>query len=165
MSGLANSYEIFLISRIILGFGEGMMIPVSGKLISNWFNKRELGRAPGILAYRKLFRTSNGSRCFGACDIFTPLASSFLYACSFQLIYKYPDVHLNDEEYTRRTPRISKEELAFIRQTDDEMKETAPSENKKSFAQDYRFWIVWFGMLVCSFLFFRNQHLASYISH
>ncbi|MCY9007401.1 MFS transporter, partial [Peribacillus frigoritolerans] len=51
-------------------------------------------------------------------------------------------------------PRISKDELAFIRQTDDEIKETAHSENKKSFAQDYRFWIVWFGMLVCSFLFF-----------
>ena len=33
--GLATSYEMFLVSRVILGFGEGMMIPVCGKFISN----------------------------------------------------------------------------------------------------------------------------------
>ncbi|WP_286133469.1 MFS transporter [Bacillus sp. AFS096315] len=45
MAGMSTSYEMFLFSRVILGIGEGMMIPVSGKFISNWFNKRELGRA------------------------------------------------------------------------------------------------------------------------
>lgn len=154
MSGLANSYEIFLISRIILGFGEGMMIPVSGKLISNWFNKRELGRAQASWLTGNYLGPAMGAVVLVLVISLLHWQAAFFMLAAFNLFINIPMFILMTRNTPEEHPRISKEELTFIRQTDDEIKETVHSENKKSFAQDYRFWIVWFGMLVCSFLFF-----------
>ncbi|MEH7378131.1 MFS transporter, partial [Neobacillus drentensis] len=55
---------------------------------------------------------------------------------------------------TRNTPeehpRLSKEEVSYIRQKD----EAVDAETKQFFAKDFRYWIVWFGNLMSSFLFF-----------
>ncbi|NQD67091.1 MFS transporter, partial [Bacillus haikouensis] len=152
-SGLSTSYEMFLASRIILGFGEGMMIPVSGKFISAWFNKRELGRAQASWLAGNYLGPAVGA--IGLVLIISALhwQAAFFMLASFNLIINIPMFIF----LTRNTPeehsRITKDELAFIRQTDDEEIENISSENK-SFAQDYRFWVVWLGMIVCSFLFF-----------
>jgi MFS transporter, ACS family, glucarate transporter len=152
-SGLSTSYEMFLASRIILGFGEGMMIPVSGKFISAWFNKRELGRAQASWLAGNYLGPAVGA--IGLVLIISALhwQAAFFMLASFNLIINIPMFIF----LTRNTPeehsRITKDELDFIRQTDDEEIENISSENK-SFAQDYRFWVVWLGMIVCSFLFF-----------
>jgi MFS transporter, ACS family, glucarate transporter len=144
---------MFLASRIILGFGEGMMIPVSGKFISAWFNKRELGRAQASWLAGNYLGPAVGA--IGLVLIISALhwQAAFFMLASFNLIINIPMFIF----LTRNTPeehsRITKDELAFIRQTDDEEIENISSENK-SFAQDYRFWVVWLGMIVCSFLFF-----------
>jgi sugar phosphate permease len=57
---------------------------------------------------------------------------------------------------TRDTPEehkgVSPEEIRYIR--DEDLVEQQTETKERNFAQDYRYWIVWFGMLVASFLFF-----------
>src|SRR5690606_30185025 len=50
--------------------------------------------------------------------------------------------------------KVTKEELDYIRDRDLDQKQLKQSQPQQTFAQDFRFWIVWFGMLVASFLFF-----------
>ncbi|MBG9812909.1 hypothetical protein ABD68_15315 [Bacillus endophyticus] len=151
-SGLSTSYEMFLISRIILGFGEGMMIPVSGKFISAWFNKIELGRAQASWLTGNYLGPAIGS------VVLVLVISSFHWQAAFFMLAAF-NLFINIPMFiflTRNTPEehpgVGKDELAFIRHSDYE-KEEKITENK-NFAQDYRFWLVWLGMLVNSFLFF-----------
>ncbi|WP_285766834.1 MFS transporter [Peribacillus sp. SI8-4] len=153
MSGLAHSYEVFLISRIILGFGEGMMIPVSGKFISSWFHKRELGRAQASWLTGNYLGPAIGAILLVLVISLLHWQAAFFMLAAFNLFINIPMFTFMTRNTPEEHPRISKEELAFIRKPDEEDKNSNPSE-AKNFAKDYRFWIVWFGMLVCSFLFF-----------
>ncbi|KWW21129.1 hypothetical protein AS888_16095 [Peribacillus simplex] len=152
-SGLANSYEVFLISRIILGFGEGMMIPVSGKFISSWFHKRELGRAQSSWLTGNYLGPAIGAIILVLVISLLHWQAAFFMLAAFNLFINIPMFIFMTRNTPEEHPRLSKEELAFIRQQDEEDKNGEPSE-AKNFAKDHRFWIVWFGMLVCSFLFF-----------
>lgn len=152
-SGLANSYEVFLISRIILGFGEGMMIPVSGKFISNWFHKRELGRAQSSWLTGNYLGPAIGAILLVLVISLLHWQAAFFMLAAFNLFINIPMFIFMTRNTPEEHPRLSKEELAFIRQPDEEDKNGERSE-AKNFAKDHRFWIVWFGMLVCSFLFF-----------
>ncbi|EWG11044.1 MFS transporter [Cytobacillus firmus] len=146
--GLSTSYEMFLVSRVILGFGEGMMIPVCGKFISNWFNQRELGRAQSTWLAGNYF----GPAC-GAVILTLVLATfhweaAFFFLAAFNLFIVIPMFWFLSRDTPEEHYAIDKEELAYIRKSD------GTEKPKKSFAQDYRYWIVWFGMLMSSFLFF-----------
>ncbi|MEY2194650.1 MFS transporter [Neobacillus sp. BF23-41] len=152
-SGLTTSYEIFLVSRIILGFGEGMMIPVSGKFISSWFNNREIGRAQASGLTGNYLGPAIGAVVLTLIISSLHWQSAFFILAALNLFINIPMFIFLTRNKPEEHPHVSKEELAFIRHLDDDEKEGITSENK-SFAQDYRFWIVWFGMLVCSFLFF-----------
>lgn len=44
-SGVAHSYNTLLLSRLLLGFGEAALYPVTLTLVANWFGLRERGRA------------------------------------------------------------------------------------------------------------------------
>ncbi|MBI0576924.1 MFS transporter [Neobacillus cucumis] len=149
IGGLSTSYEMFIVSRIILGIGEGMMIPICGKFISNWFNQRELGKAQSTwLAGNYL-----GPAC-GAVIITTVIATlhwqaAFFFLAGFNLFIVLPMFIFLTRDTPEEHPRLDKSELAYIRHTD-----SSVNTKKQNFAQDFRYWIVWFGMLVASFLFF-----------
>jgi sugar phosphate permease len=149
IGGLSTSYGMFIFSRIILGIGEGMMIPICGKFISKWFNYRELGRAQSSWISGNYL----GPAC-GALIITTVIATfhwhaAFYFLAGFNLFIVLPMFIFLTRDTPEEHPGLDKSELAYIRQSD-------PSANtkKQHFAQDFRYWIVWFGMLVASFLFF-----------
>jgi len=50
VSSAASSYMILLLGRLILGFGGAIILPATPTLISQWFEREELGRAMGIFA-------------------------------------------------------------------------------------------------------------------
>jgi predicted MFS family arabinose efflux permease len=50
VSSAADSYTILLIGRLILGFGGAIILPAAPTIISQWFEKEELGRAMGIFS-------------------------------------------------------------------------------------------------------------------
>ena len=47
----AGSYDQILLSRLILGVGEGMIFSVTNKYISAWFHPREIGKAQASWMY------------------------------------------------------------------------------------------------------------------
>ncbi|TWE01079.1 sugar phosphate permease [Neobacillus bataviensis] len=149
IGGLSTSYEMFIFSRIVLGMGEGMMIPICGKFISNWFHQRELGRAQSSwLAGNYL-----GPAC-GAVILTLVIATfhwqaAFFALAAFNILIVLPMFIFLTRDTPEEHPGLDKNELAYIRQSD-----SKESTKKLNFTQDFRYWIVWFGMLVSSFLFF-----------
>ncbi|MFP7296231.1 MFS transporter [Neobacillus niacini] len=150
MGGLSTSYEMFLISRIILGIGEGMMIPISGKFISNWFNKRELGRAQSSWITGNYLGPAVGAVILILVISTFHWQAAFFVLAGFNLFINIPMFLFLTRNTPEEHPRLSKEEIAYIREKD----EAVDEETKPFFAKDFRYWIVWFGNLMSSFLFF-----------
>ncbi len=48
LGGVANSFLVVLISRLLLGIGEGSIYPVSHKFIGNWFERANRARAQSV---------------------------------------------------------------------------------------------------------------------
>ncbi|XRG77962.1 MFS transporter [Rossellomorea sp. GAMAL-10_SWC] len=154
-SGLSTTYEAFIISRIILGFGEGMMIPVSGKFISAWFNKRELGRAQASWLTGNYLGPAIGAVILVLVISSLHWQSAFFLLAGFNFLINIPMFIFLTRNTPGEHPWVSKEELDLIHLPVEPIEHQVSSSNRnKNFIQDYRFWIVWFGMLVCSFLFF-----------
>ncbi|MBL3640802.1 MFS transporter [Bacillus sp. RHFB] len=150
MGGLSTTYEMFLISRVILGIGEGMMIPISGKFISNWFNKRELGRAQSFWITGNYLGPAVGTVMLILIISTFHWQAAFFALAAFNLFINIPMFLYLTRNTPEEHPRMSKEEVSYIRQKD----EAHDVQLKKFFAKDYRYWIVWFGNLMSSFLFF-----------
>ncbi|MEH7114186.1 MFS transporter [Neobacillus niacini] len=150
VGGLATSYEMFLVSRVVLGFGEGMMIPICGKFISNWFNHRELGRAQSSWLAGNYFGPACGAIILTIVIATFHWEAAFFVLAGFNLLIVLPMFVFLTRDTPEEHPRIGKKELAYIREIDANEK----NKPKQNFTQDYRYWIVWFGMLMSSFLFF-----------
>lgn len=147
--GLAHSYNMFLVSRIILGLGEGMMIPVSSKFISNWFNRREMGRAQASWVSGNYLGPAIGALILTYITAAFSWHVSFYILALFNIVITIPMFVILSRETPEEHPGLSKSELAHIRSGHD-----SEDEKKASFVQDFRYWIVFLGMLMASFLFF-----------
>lgn len=148
IGGLSTSYEMFIASRVILGFGEGMMIPVCGKFISNWFNQRELGRAQSSWLAGNYFGPACGAVILTLVIATFHWQAAFFFLAGFNLLIVLPMFIFLTRDKPEEHPGLGQAELSYIRQAD------VKAKPKQSFVQDYRYWIVWFGMLMSSFLFF-----------
>lgn len=149
-AGLSTTYEMFVVSRIALGLGEGMMIPVCGKFISNWFNHKELGKAQASWLSGNYLGPAIGAVMLSAIIASLHWQAAFFILAAFNLLLVLPLFYFLSRDRPEEHKGISQTELSYIR-------EENPAEvgkKKKSFAQDYRYWIVWFGMIISSFLFF-----------
>lgn len=149
IGGLSTSYEMFLVSRIILGIGEGMMIPICGKFISNWFNQRELGRAQSSWLSGNYLGPACGAIILSIVIATFHWQAAFFILAAFNIFIVLPMFIFLTRDTPEEHPGVDKEELAYIRQSD-----SKNTTKKQNFAQDFRYWVVWFGMLVASFLFF-----------
>ncbi|MBN6887365.1 MFS transporter, ACS family, glucarate transporter [Cytobacillus horneckiae] len=149
-AGLSTTYEMFVVSRIVLGLGEGMMIPVCGKFISTWFNHKELGKAQASWLSGNYLGPAIGAVMLSAIIASLHWQAAFFILAAFNILLVLPLFYFLSRDRPEEHKGISQTELSYIR-------EENPAEvgkKKKSFAQDYRYWIVWFGMIISSFLFF-----------
>ena len=149
VGGLSTTYEMFILSRVVLGIGEGMMIPICGKFISNWFNQRELGRAQSSWLSGNYLGPACGAIILTLVIATFHWQAAFFFLAGFNILIVLPMLIFLTRDTPEEHPGIDKAELAYIRQSD-----SSETTKKQNFAQDYRYWIVWFGMLVASFLFF-----------
>ncbi|ARF16056.1 MFS transporter [Sporosarcina sp. P3] len=150
IGGLATTYGMFMMTRIFLGIGEGMMIPVCGKFIATWFNKNELGRAQSSWISGNYAGPAIGAVFISLIIATLSWHATFFILAGLNLLLVMPMLIFLTRNDPESHPGVSKEELSYIRQDD------APvtGEKKKSYVQDSRYWIVWFGMVITSFLFF-----------
>jgi len=151
LGGLSTTYFMFLMTRILLGIGEGMMIPVCGKFISNWFNRNEVGRAQSSWVSGNYTGPAVGAVFISAVIYFFGWQATFYILAALNIVVVLPMLMIMTRDNPADHPKIGKEELAYINEVD--LSDTK-GEPKKSFAQDFRYWITWFGMMMSSFLFF-----------
>lgn len=150
MGGMSTSYGMFMASRIFLGISEGIMIPVSSKFIANWFNQRELGRAQASWITGNYLGPAIGALMLGAIIASLSWQSAFYFLAICNLIIIIPAFLFLTRETPEEHPRMSGEEISLIRKKHTDGKE----QPKQSFTNDFRYWIVWIGNLMNSFLFF-----------
>lgn len=154
LAGISSTYEVFMISRILLGFGEGMMIPVSNKFISRWFSSREMGKAQASWISGNYLGPAIGTFMLGLILATTYWNVTFYVLALANLLINIPMFIFLTRDHPEDHQKVTKEELDYIRDRDLDQKQLKQSQPQQTFAQDFRFWIVWFGMLVASFLFF-----------
>ncbi len=148
IGGLAPTLAVLLISRIILGLGEGLHWPMQSKFVKNWFPPAERGKANATWGIALYFGPAI------AMPFFVFVIQSLGWRESFAVLIAIGMIPLlllgyftSDTPDTH--PRISKEELAHIQEG---MKEEAASEAKltaasaweniKTFVKDYRYWLL-----------------------
>lgn len=151
LGGLSTNYEMFMVTRIVLGIGEGMMIPVCGKFIASWFNKNETGRAQATWVSGNYTGPALGAIFISLIIASISWHATFFILAGLNLVVVIPMLIFLTRNKPEEHPNLSKEELNYIKSTDSI---GGDNESHKSFAQDFRYWIVWFGMVMASFLFF-----------
>lgn len=152
MGGMAQVFTILLISRVLLGIGEGMQYPMSGPVIKNWFPKQERGRANATWGIGTTLAPAMAMPLFswiivnkGWHDVFW--ICMFLNLIPMYLIWKYTTDH------PRECKRVNALELAYIEEgqaadfggKDTGVKETF-SQRLRGFIFNYRYWmlVVWY---------------------
>ncbi|MDQ6597241.1 MFS transporter [Bacillus salipaludis] len=150
MGGLADSYGTFMTSRILLGIGEGIMIPVCGKLISNWFNRKEIGRAQASWISGNYLGPAIGALALSAIIASLHWHAAFFFLAFCNLLINIPLFIFLTRETPEQHPGISEKELKMIRENDSAESETI----KQGFTQDFRYWVVFVGNLMASFIFY-----------
>jgi sugar phosphate permease len=148
IGGLAPSLTILLISRIILGFGEGLHWPMQSKFVKNWFPPNERGKANATWGIALYFGPAI------AMPFFVFVIQTFGWRESFGILIGLGLIPLFllgvlTSDCPQTHPRISKDELVYIT---DGMKEEMNQEaalteasvwdNVKIFITDYRYWLL-----------------------
>lgn len=144
--GVATTFSIMILSRVILGIGEGMHWPMQSTFVKNWFPPQERGKANSVWLLGLMIGPAV------AMPLFTAFVSGFGWRLSFWglallgliplvLIWFFTADHPKDSKH------ISKEELEYLnRELDKEAKEEQNSckdslkDRIKIFILDYRFW-------------------------
>jgi sugar phosphate permease len=148
LGGVAGLFMVMLLSRILLGLGEGMQYPITGTVVKNWFPKHERGRANAVWGvgttlapamamplFAWIVSTYSWHASFWVCLVLNVIALYFVWA------------HTTDQP--RDCKHVSALELEFIeggKAVDSGSKRAATAEplltRLGSFMLDYRYWLL-----------------------
>ena len=146
--GLAPTLTVMLVSRVLLGAGEGLHWPMQSKYVKNWFPPHERGKANSIWLVGLFIGPAI------AMPIFTWLLQAFSWRASFFVLVGLGLLPLIliwffTTDYPRENRNISSEELNYIeealkKEEQDEAQAATTSvwENAKTFIFNYRFWLL-----------------------
>ncbi|MBC8417955.1 MAG: MFS transporter [Desulfobacterales bacterium] len=148
IGGLATTFAIMLIGRIILGVGEGMHWPMQSSFVKKWFPPNERGKANAVW----LIGLTAGPMM--AMPFFTWIIAHFGWRTSFFVLAFLGMIPLAllwfcVTDHPRDNKRVNAAELAMIERP---LKEEAEMEARMktgtmarkfgSFCFDYRFWLL-----------------------
>lgn len=156
LGGLSTTYGMFMVTRIVLGIGEGMMIPVCGKFIATWFNKNELGRAQSSWISGNYAGPAIGAVFISLIIATLSWHATFFILAALNLLLVIPMFIFLTRNEPENHPGISKQELEYIRQADS----SAVKEEEKLCSRfSLLDCLVWDGCYF--FLIFWNKYLAA----
>lgn len=148
VGGLAPTFFVLLISRVLLGITEGMHFPMQSKFIKQWFPPNERGKA------NSAWQAGMALAPAVAMPICTWVVSHFGWHDSFFFITAVGIVPLAMVWFlTADTPRqhkwVNKSELDYIessleaeRRREKSDGATSLMDRIKTFVGDYRFWLI-----------------------
>ncbi|MDC7786891.1 MFS transporter [Rhodoplanes sp. TEM] len=161
IGGLATVFTTFLVSRVILGIGEGTYYPLQSLFVKNWFPTQERGRANATWIIGQSLSPAI------AMPLFTYVIGAFGWRESFHLCFVLGLIPLFILwRYTADTPRdhkrINKLELDHIEsgQVAERQKDAAAGSDKlslfdriKPFVFSYRFWLLALWYICLQFMY------------
>lgn len=148
IGGMATTFALMLISRVILGIGEGLHWPMQSSFVKNWFPPNERGKANGVW----LIGLMGGPAV--AMPFFTWIVSTWGWRPSFFVLGALGAVPLlllwfYVTDHPHQHPKVNKAELEHIQEglraeAEQEalVKTESLSDRIKSFAYNYRFWLL-----------------------
>jgi len=148
IGGVATSFATMLIARVILGIGEGMHWPMQSTFVKNWFPPHERGKANGVW----LIGLMAGPAL--AMPFFTWVVSTWGWRPSFfvlgilgviplLLLWFYVTDHPKQHKLVNQAELDYIEEGLKIEAAEEaKIKTGSLSERIKSFALNYRFWLL-----------------------
>ena len=154
IGGLASTFAVMLIARIILGLGEGMHWPMQSTFVKNWFPPMERGKANSAWLLGLMVGPAI------AMPLFTAIIGAYGWRFSFFslgmlgllpliLIWYFTSDHPRDNKYVNQAERdyieaaLKKEAEAAKAQPTESL-----AERMKSFVGNYRFWLITFNYFV-----------------
>ena len=148
LGGLAPTFFVMLLSRVILGVGEGMHWPMQSSFVKNWFPPSERGKANAMW----LIGLMGGPAL--AMPFFTWVIGNWGWRPSFWVLGVLGLIPLAllwfyVTDHPRQHKRVNKAELEYIEaglkveaEQEAHMKTETLGERLKSFVGNYRFWLL-----------------------
>ncbi|MFC0903976.1 MFS transporter [Clostridium sp. MT-14] len=148
LGGLATAFGVLLLTRVVLGLGEGLHWPMQSKFVKNWFPPQERAKANSIWILGLFIGPAIGTPFFTWLLSRTPWKTSFYLLAVVSLIPLLL-VWFFTTDHPSQSKKVNKEELDWI---ETGLKAEEAEENKqgnvtiktsiKSFIKDYHFWLV-----------------------
>jgi sugar phosphate permease len=163
IGGLTTTFTVMLISRVVLGVGEGMHWPMQSAFVKNWFPPNERGKANACW----LIGLMGGPAV--AMPFFTWIVSAWGWRPSFFVLAAFGLIPLLllwffVTDHPRQHKNVNKAELDYIEKAlnaeaeeQKKMKMESLWQRLGSFSLNYRFWLltinyfaiasIWWGMM------------------
>jgi ACS family glucarate transporter-like MFS transporter len=158
LAGVAGSYELLLLSRVILGIGEGALWAASNKLVGNWFHTRERARAQGFYTYGQVAGPAVGSSLIVAVMTGWGWQASFWILGALSLLIILPLFYLIVRDTPEQSRRLSDGERAHIasgRRVLDEAVAVGPeSGSVRQVFRRFPFWLTTLAFMATSVSFY-----------
>lgn len=158
VAGLAGSYQLLVLSRVLLGIAEGALWAASNKLVGTWFPTRERARAQGFYFYGQVAGPAVGSSLIVVVLTHWGWQASFwlLAALSFALVLPLFVLVVRDSpEASRRVSEAEREYISSGRRVVDNAAVIAsPVGAARQVLRSYRFWLTTLAFMATSVSFF-----------
>jgi len=152
MGGIAQAFIVLLISRVLLGIGEGMQYPMSGLVVKNWFPKQERGRANAAWGVGTTLAPAMAMPLFSWIIANMGWHDAFWICMVLNFIPMYL-IWSHTTDHPRDCKRVNALELAYIEEgqaadcggKNTRVKETL-SQRLSGFIFNYRYWllVIWY---------------------
>ncbi|WP_245692912.1 MFS transporter [Sporomusa acidovorans] len=173
IGGLAPTYAIITISRVLLGLGEAMHFPMQSKFVKQWFPPQERGKANAVWQTGMAVAPAIAMPFFTWIIHFSGWRMSFFVLAALSLI-PLMMVWWYTADYPRQSKRANQLEKDYIeagqaREADAAEKNTGEEKQGivaafKSFADNRNFWLLtFFYMMHVSIYFGTLTWLPSYL--
>ena len=145
MCGIATNYTEMLVSRLVLGIGEGALYPLTVALVANWFAMKERGRATGFW----WIGTMIGPMFTGVLVTFLVVAVGWRWQFHVMgimaLVIPLPMVWFLVRDKPEQHPSVNEAEIALAEAGSLENNNDAPGlalRGTRNVWKSYRFWLV-----------------------
>ncbi|MBU8878232.1 MFS transporter [Bacillus sp. FJAT-29790] len=152
LGGLAGSFGSVLVSRIILGFGEGIMFPMTNKFIAHWFHPKELGKAQSTWVYGQYLGPALGIPMLVWIIAVSSWKISFFTLAAITLVINIPLIFFLTRDKPSQHFAVNRLELDHI---EGGQKVKAQESNMNhNFLKDKRYWLICSAFLMIAVLFY-----------
>ncbi len=147
VGGLASVFTTMLVSRVMLGLGEGMHFPMQSKFIKEWFPPYERGKANAVWQTGMALAPAIAMPFFTWLIHISGWRESFFVLLTMGLIPLYL-VWFHTSDTPQKNKRINEAELRIIEEglAAEKAKQTLSkatfTEGLKSFVGNYQFWLI-----------------------